>query len=166
MKKLIGFLILAVFVGCTCIGQLQTQYLYADDACMAQLPDYLQIVSVSDNCSEVSLTQSPPANAYISVHTEVTITATDQAGNINSSSFQVMLLDTIPPVLWFTDTIAYNVNQIKDVYFTFVGWVVQDIQRFEDNFDWEQFNLDPNDPNMKCYTNVICPDQFDWLVNK
>ncbi len=154
MKKIVIFLAVAVLMGCTCIGQLQTQYVYADENCQAQLPDYLQIVSVSDNCSEVSLIQSPPAFAYISVHTEVTITATDQSGNINSSSFQVMLLDTIPPALYFTDTIAYNIEEITHVWKTWEAWIKQDLQLWVDEFNWGEFNID----TIRCYTNVICLD--------
>jgi len=164
MRRLVVFLSIAVFMGCTCIGQLQTQYLYVDESCKAQLPDYLQIVSMDDNCSEVSLAQDPPAHAYISVHTDVTITATDQAGNINASTFQVMLLDTIPPVLWFTDTVAYNTDQIHDVYMTFAGWVVMNEELFKEEFNWEELGLDPEDPSIKCYRNIICPDYFDWII--
>lgn len=166
MKNLLILLFIVITASCTCLGQLQTQYLFVDENCQAQVPDYISIVNAEDNCEgEITLTQYPPVNSYITIHMEANVTATDISGNTNVSTFTIMLLDTIPPALYFTDTIAYNPSQIKDIYLTFVGWVVNDIQRFEDNFNWEEFNLDPNDPNMKCYRNIICPDYFDWLVS-
>ena len=165
MKKLIGFLIMAVFVGCTCLGQLTTQYLYLDEDCLAQIPDYTIEVIATDNCDGViTITQFPAIGAYASVHFECTLTATDASGNTSNGTFQVMLIDTIPPSLAFSEVLTYNAEDIGKVYNLFAGWVIQNIGEFEREFDWEQFQLDPNDPNMKCYRNIICPDYMDWLI--
>ena len=74
-----------------------------DGACAAVLPDYRPEASVTDNCEDtgtVTFSQSPaPGTSYTDEATsfDVTITATDVAGNATSCSFTVQLIDTVPP---------------------------------------------------------------------
>ncbi|NOR29025.1 MAG: HYR domain-containing protein, partial [Lutibacter sp.] len=71
--------------------------------CATTIPDYTSLVTVSDNCSIVGnivLTQDPVIGTAISGNGTVqtiTITATDEAGNFNSSNFNVTLIDNILP---------------------------------------------------------------------
>ena len=73
--------------------------------CSASIPDYTSLVTVSDNCTakgSIALSQSPAVGASISGHnTEqtITITATDEALNVNSCNFTVTLLDNISPYI-------------------------------------------------------------------
>lgn len=79
-----------------------TQTAIVNSSCSATLANYLPLVTVSDNCSSgfgITLTQSPAAGSSISAATAVTITATDQAGNSNTCVFNVVLNDTINPVV-------------------------------------------------------------------
>lgn len=79
-----------------------TQTLIVDAACSAPLADYTPLASVSDNCSStanITLTQSPASGSSISNTTLVTITATDQAGNASTCTFNVVLDDTTSPVI-------------------------------------------------------------------
>ena len=79
------------------------------------LPNYLNIITVTDNCSksnEIVKTQSPSAFTLITDGlTVVTIVATDGAGNSSQASFNVELegFDITPPVI----TSTHN-NQILE----------------------------------------------------
>ena len=75
------------------------------NSCETVLPDYRTTVTVSDNCSlveNITLTQNPVVGSTISDHNtvqEVIITATDEAGNQNTYSFNVTLVDNQLPVV-------------------------------------------------------------------
>lgn len=105
MKRLIGFLALIVLVGCTCLGQVATQEVFATQtSCEVPLPDYTQIVPVNDNCEVASYTQAPvagtllsPANPTVNVLLEVI----DVSGNVSQATFNVVLRDTIAPTFNF-----------------------------------------------------------------
>lgn len=119
MKRLIFLTCVLTLIGCTCLPQIPSQYLYADKNCEAFLPNYLPAVSVLDNCEGAVLTQEPlsgtildAANPYV----QVKITATDLSGNMDIERFDVFLWDTIAPqIIWNSipgDTIAYRRNDI------------------------------------------------------
>lgn len=79
-----------------------TQSVIVDGSCSATLADYTSSATASDNCSNGSglvLTQTPAPGAIISTTTLVTITATDEAGNFANCTFNVVLNDTIDPVV-------------------------------------------------------------------
>lgn len=73
--------------------------------CQISLSDYTGSVTVSDNCTAegtITLSQTPLAGSVISgdgTVQEVTITATDEAGNQNSCSFNVTIDDTEDPAI-------------------------------------------------------------------
>ena len=126
MKKLLGFLIVAAVVGCKCIyPQPPTQYLNADENCQAVLPNYLDYVSVRENCANYTLTQIPPAGTILNAinpWVTVVITVTDISGLKDVDEFNVILNDKIPPeIIWDSipgDTIAY----VYDANALFVAW--------------------------------------------
>lgn len=100
MRKLIIFLIVAVIVGCDCLSQIPTQTIYADENCEAVLPNYLQYITVKDNCEGVLLTQIPLPGEMLSAGNPwvtVVITATDISGLRDVEEFTVTMIDTIPP---------------------------------------------------------------------
>jgi len=86
----------------TCPGN-QTINPDPTSGCSAPLPDYRSLVTVSDNCTgelDIELEQSPAPGTVISGHNtqqQVTITATDEAGNSNSCNFDVTLVDNVDP---------------------------------------------------------------------
>ena len=110
MKKtilLIGFFIL---IGCTCLPQIPTQTVYADENCEAVLPNYLQYFDIKDNCRGAVLTQDPLPGFKLTAdnpYKQVTILATDISGNTDKETFDVILLDTIPPEI-IIDTALLN----------------------------------------------------------
>jgi gliding motility-associated-like protein len=85
------------FVSCT-PNQNETP----DVNCQFVLPDYTSLSTVSDNCSvagTITVTQSPAVGATINGTSTITLTATDQAGNASTCTFQVILTDGTPPVI-------------------------------------------------------------------
>ncbi|MFT7611825.1 MAG: gliding motility-associated-like protein [Parvicellaceae bacterium] len=71
----------------------------ADGGCQAILVDYTGLVTASDNCTTLSLSQSPVSGTTITDTTTVTITVTDLVGNISTCNFDVNLVDINPPVI-------------------------------------------------------------------
>lgn len=119
MKKLLLFITIITLISCTCLPQIPPQYLYADENCQAELPNYLEAVSVLDNCGNATLTQEPLPGTILSANNpyfRITITATDLSGNTDVEKFDVFLWDTIPPVIiWDSipgDTLVYRRNDI------------------------------------------------------
>jgi gliding motility-associated-like protein len=85
------------FVSCT-----PNQNEIPDASCQFTLPDYTSLATVSDNCSIVSnivVTQSPAVGSVISGTSNITLTATDEAGNTATCVFQVILSDGTPPTI-------------------------------------------------------------------
>ncbi|MCG9970280.1 Ig-like domain-containing protein [Christiangramia crocea] len=56
------------------------------------LPDYRSQLQVSDNCKNYQVVQDPAAGTEITQDTEVAFTVTDQAGNMDTCSFQLNLI--------------------------------------------------------------------------
>lgn len=77
------------------------QLLSLSNNCQASLPSYHNQVSSGDNCTQSTISQSPPNGSIINgaTTTTVTMTATDGAGNSSSCSFTVTTNDAAPPVL-------------------------------------------------------------------
>jgi hypothetical protein len=141
MKRLIGFLIVAGLVACNCIGQVvKTQTIYAGSSCTAPLPNYTTIVTVSDNCAIKSYTQTPVAGTMLTATNPaitVTLRAEDNAGNVRTKSFQVVLLDTIKPVFNFpAQMLAYTPSQINGMYLAFETSLKETILNYAKNTDW------------------------------
>lgn len=81
--------------------------IYLDQFCAATVPNYASEIiadgGVSDNCSQpgnITVTQSPAAGSPAPFFNyQVSITATDEAGNNAYCDIAVVLYDTIPPVI-------------------------------------------------------------------
>lgn len=119
MRKILLFITLAGLFSCTCLPQIPPQYLLADENCEAYLPNYLQAVSVLDNCEGATLTQEPLSGTVLDAenpYVRITITATDLSGNTDTEKFDVFLWDTIAPqIIWDYipgDTLTYHRNDI------------------------------------------------------
>jgi len=142
MKKIfLSSFVLTFFVSCTCLPQISTQTIYANENCEAPLPDYTQLVTVSDNCSAI-LEQVPSPGYVLDIghpSIDVTLRAVDPSGNTASTTFSVILLDTIPPTMEFpTSMREYTIKQIKGLYSVFEGYIQYNIADFMYNFN--QFN--------------------------
>ncbi|MFN8863408.1 MAG: HYR domain-containing protein, partial [Flavobacteriales bacterium] len=68
--------------------------------CNYTLPDYTGLATSTDNCdASLTITQSPAAGTLITGTTTITLTATDDAGNSTSCTFQVIPTDQTPPAI-------------------------------------------------------------------
>ena len=112
MRKLFGFLVVAVLGACTCLSQIPDQFVYIDQNCEAVMPNYIPDVIVVDNCDNAIVTQQPIAESILSSGEpvmQVVIRAKDQADNESSIHFNIIFLDTISPVLSVgPGLLAYN----------------------------------------------------------
>ncbi|MFN9976130.1 MAG: HYR domain-containing protein, partial [Phycisphaerae bacterium] len=67
-------------------------------SCNFTLPSYTSLATTADNCdASVTVTQSPAAGTVITGTTTVTLTATDDAGNFTTCTFQVIPTDQTEP---------------------------------------------------------------------
>jgi probable HAF family extracellular repeat protein len=86
----------------------------ADGNSKAVLPDLLAGVTASDNCTpagELALTQSPTPGTVLGVGTYVvTVTATDEAGNMAVCTTTFTVQDTTPPVLTAPQSLILSAN--------------------------------------------------------
>lgn len=143
MKKLLFFAIVMLMASsCTClIAQIPPQYVYVTANCEAILPDYVPMVTVSDNCQIKSVTQTPqPGFVLNAANAQVTVTirATDAFDNFSEVSFTVKALDTIPPVITPTgDLLTDNWNKINSMYDSADRLLAEQEQYFDATFDWE-----------------------------
>jgi hypothetical protein len=87
----------------------------ADVNCEASLPDYTSSVTVTDNCdANLDVTQNPTTGTIIfGVTNEITLIATDDAGNTEQVTFNVTVEDNTNPVITSThndQTVDADVN--------------------------------------------------------
>ena len=136
MKKLLFALALTVLVGCTCIGQIPDQIIYVGEDCTASLPNYLSFVTVRDNCEVTSVVQLPEPGLILDSSNpvvEVEITATDNFDNSSSIVFNVLILDTIPPVITLDSSLmSYNLENVRDLYKATHYYMAHSIQQAVD----------------------------------
>jgi hypothetical protein len=124
MKKLLTLLSVAFLITGCCFSQLPTQYAYVDENCIAMVPDFTGMVIVSDNCGIATMSQVPPPGDPIMETTQVFIRATDDQGNERSMNFEMILLDTIAPLMQINpDWVGYSDKEVGNMYKVFYGWV-------------------------------------------
>lgn len=80
----------------TCPGN---QTAAANASCQFVMTNYIPLVTTSDNCSAVTVTQSPASGTTVSGTQTVTMTATDASGNTSTCTFQVVVTDNTNPVI-------------------------------------------------------------------
>lgn len=125
MRKTVAFLVLLIVATSCCMTQIPTQYYFATDSCTFYLPDYSQAVQVRDNCcvTDSSFVQVPNSGTLLTPGTEVrvTLTATDCYGNSSSMSFDVVIIDNVPPTFYYDSTdfisLGHYQNDIRTWHF-------------------------------------------------
>lgn len=156
MKKLI-LPALLLFTSCTCVlPQIPPQYVYVGETCEAPLPDYLPWVTATDNCALASLIQIPEPGTVLTSDNAVTpveIRATDNTGNHTSVKFNVILIDTIPPIITVDDTTITTDNTLLDTGYDVLEALYTQAERiiadkldfFDANFPYSKLGLPPQD---------------------
>ncbi|MBN2681515.1 MAG: HYR domain-containing protein [Bacteroidales bacterium] len=82
------------------------QTFYAPENCQIAVEDYTNQVIVNDNCDDdLLIVQTPTPGTIISETTNVSITATDDAGNIGTHSFYLIVNDITDPTISYPSTI-------------------------------------------------------------
>jgi hypothetical protein len=156
MKKILFLLSIVLFSSCTCVlSQIPPQYIYVGENCEAVLPDYLTKVTATDNCSLASLIQIPQAGTVLTASqtvTDVEVRATDSQGNHTSINFNVILIDTIPPVITVDTTLTADDSlygsgyDIIDALYTQADKIIADkLTFFDENFPYEKLGLPVQD---------------------
>jgi gliding motility-associated-like protein len=85
--------------------------LYPTSGCNAQVPNIVPEVIASDNCSSVTLSQSPaPGTSLSAGYYVILISAHDAQGNPTSCYTPFSILDTIAPIISCPDTIDIPSN--------------------------------------------------------
>lgn len=123
-------IILALCTSCCysqILVQLPDQIYYANDSCEYSLPDYTKVITVSDNCEVTYFYQFPESGFTLNIGavTEVAIVAGDATGNERTIKFNVVLIDTIPPIFQ-VDTVLFNsLSQYQNEYKTWhlYNWI-------------------------------------------
>jgi len=95
----------------TCPGDDTT---YLDNNCEYSLPDYTGLISFSDNCDpDPVVSQSPVSGTIITGDVsmqQITISVEDSSSNIAQCQFNIILLDTIKPVVTCPGDITEYIN--------------------------------------------------------
>ncbi|MFT5600267.1 MAG: gliding motility-associated-like protein [Flavobacteriales bacterium] len=97
------------------ISNCQDSTVYLNGFCEYTLSDYSPMLAATDNCSSLSILQTPTSGTLISsaTATPVTINVNDLSGNSVGCSFNIITLDTISPVIsscWNDTTISTGPN--------------------------------------------------------
>ena len=75
-----------------------TQIDYYNQNCEFTLLDYSSLITVNDNCdTSLTIVQTPSLGNTVSTDTVIKMVVLDDAGNRDSCTFMLNLLDTIPP---------------------------------------------------------------------
>jgi len=145
MKKLLFFFMIVLCSSCVCtLSQIPPQFIYAGENCSAPLPNYVEQVTVTDNCALAQVIQTPSPGFLLSSTNQlvsVTIKATDVFNNSSQVSFTVQLLDTIPPVINGMGLEANTYNKIDEMYNRADRMIASHMDNFDETFPYEQFGL-------------------------
>ncbi|MGB1031294.1 MAG: HYR domain-containing protein, partial [Flavobacteriales bacterium] len=83
------------------------------DNCDFTLEDYRSLVQATDNCSDVTITQLPAPGTVITENQEVVMVVGDDYGNESVCTFNVIIEDTIDPVITCGDNLVQT-NDLGD----------------------------------------------------
>src|SRR6056297_1876616 len=97
---------------------LDTQVLFLDELCQAEVPDVNGLISFEDNCSEtgdISVVQDPVAGEILMMvqDTFIQVVIADESGNTDTCEIQIALRDTLPPDIMcpYLDTLDVFVDE-------------------------------------------------------
>ncbi|MEX1192069.1 MAG: HYR domain-containing protein [Brumimicrobium sp.] len=85
--------------------------------CSAEISDYTSLLSVDDNCDDLTdliIVQSPTAGTVFTDTTVVTVTVTDLSGNSSDCDFEVTINDVEDPVIDCPSDTVVTVNSTCD----------------------------------------------------
>ncbi len=144
MKKVL-FLLLIILSGCNkcMIAQIPPQRIMVGESCSAILPDYLTRVTATDNCVLASLVQIPEAGTILTEPiNNIRIRATDNFNNFTEINFDVILIDTIPPVITADNTLlTTDYDLINSLYNQADRIIAEKLDEFDETFPYAEIGL-------------------------
>ena len=96
-----------------------------DATCGFEIPDYVALATITDNCQLTSVTQSLTAGTVITFQTAIVLTATDNAGNTESCTFDVIPSDVTDPIISCPPDIEVSVTNTCEVFISDYRGLVQ-----------------------------------------
>lgn len=154
--------ILLIMTSC-CTAQIGTQFYFANDSCEFYLPDYSQAVEVRDNCcvDSTSFWQEPHSGTRLIPGHDITVTlhGRDCFGNTISMTFDVIVVDSIPPTFYYDSTQFLPMGQYQNEERIFKLYITQDTTD-QDDFGNSAITTYYRDPNghQPIQTNIIAEE--------
>lgn len=159
MRSFIFLVVMVLFSGCRCLlSQIPPQYIYVDSSCTAELPNYVERVTVSDNCALATVIQTPsPGFLLTSVNriTNVKITATDVFDNKSEVNFTVTLIDTMPPVIVYDSLLADMWQEVNNLYDRADRMIADLMDSNDKYFPYEDFGVIRDDADSTYYKRIM-----------
>lgn len=116
---------LLILIGGIATAQIGTQWYLANDSCQFYVPDYSQAVFIQDNCCDSStFIQVPNSGTLLNVGDEVKVTlyAIDCNNNQRSMSFDIVVIDNVPPEFYYDSTLFTSLGQYQNDVRTWHFW--------------------------------------------
>ncbi|UKN01117.1 HYR domain-containing protein [Paracrocinitomix mangrovi] len=112
------------------ILQCPTQHTdYFSNVCDLQLPDYVGLLTITENCNVYNYVQTPAPGTMIYADTILNFVVTDAAGNTSSCSFDLFVQDSTPP------TVSCPPQDIEVFFSSICDFEVQDYSAFVTTYD-------------------------------
>ncbi len=159
MKKLLVVFITAIMLSSCCISQIPTQYYFANDSCTFYLPDYSQAIEVRDNCCVKGFVQTPHSGTLLMSGHDVTVSIVgiDCSDNVISMTFDVVVVDTVPPTFWYDSTQFLPMGHYQNEERIFKLYITLDSTNMDDNNgnpEYLTYYRDPNEGHRPIQTNI------------
>ena len=158
MKKLLLLLLIALS-GCKCLlSQLPPQFIYAGEDCTAPLPNYVEKVTVTDNCALATVVQTPAPGYLLDAVNQIVnvkIKATDVFANSSEITFSVTLLDTIPPVITYEELLGETWMEVNNLYNRADRMIADLMDNVDETFPYEDFGVIRDDADSAYYKRIM-----------
>lgn len=158
MKRLLFLFLAVALVGCDCFPQIPNQFYFANDSCEFYLPDYSQVIEVRDNCCVEGFVQVPHSGTRLIPGHDITVTLTaiDCAGNTSTMTFDVIVIDKIPPTFYYDSTQFLPMGQYQNEERIFKLYVTLDSSSVDTLgvFDYQTYYKNEKDER-PIQTNII-----------
>ena len=160
MRRFLLLLLVGIISTSFCLAQIQTQFYLANDSCNFVLPDYSQAVQVLDNCCVDSngFYQTPHSGTLLFPGYDITVTLAgrDCAGNSVQMTFDVVVIDEVPPTFFYDSTQFLPMGMYQNEENIFKLYVTLDSTNLDDdgNPDYLTYYRDPNDGHQPIQTNI------------
>jgi hypothetical protein len=158
MRRL--WILLLMVMSISCLAQIPTQFYLANDSCNFVLPDYSQAVQVLDNCCVDSngFYQTPHSGTLLFPGYDITVTLVgrDCAGNSVQMTFDVVVIDEVPPTFFYDSTQFLPMGMYQNEDRIFKLYITLDSSNLDNNGnpDYLTYYRDPNHGHQPIAANI------------